>query len=176
MNLKLIMDTNNFFHFFRSKTFVAVIVTLLALAVLVMAFGLGAFIGYRKANFSFRWGENYHQNFGGPRQGFFNNFARDFSGRDFIEGHGIFGEIIKIDGQALIIRGRENVERAVLVKSGTSIRQPRGLTELKDLKVGDYVTIIGEPSDSGQIEAEFIRVMIAPAKGSILPTPPLRLK
>jgi hypothetical protein len=167
------MDTDNILKFFRSKAFVIVIIALFGLALLAGAFGLGIFVGYRKATFSYRWGENYHLNFGGPRGGFFQNF-QDLGGRDFIGAHGVFGQIIKIDDQTLVIKGQDNVERVVLVKSDTSIRRLGENIKLGDLKTNEYITVIGEPNDSGQIEAKFIRVMPLPSPSAPMPRPRMR--
>ena len=35
--------------------------------IILLIFQAGIFIGYRKAAFSYRWGENHYQTFGGPR-------------------------------------------------------------------------------------------------------------
>lgn len=152
------MDTKKILQFLKSRTFIAIIATLFGLALLAGVFGLGVFVGYRKATFSYRWGENYHLNFGGPRGGFFQNF-QDLGGRDFIGGHGMFGRIIKIDSSALVVKGSDNVERIILIKEDASITHPGGTAKLSDLKVNDDIVVIGEPNDQGQIEAKFIRIM-----------------
>ncbi len=167
------MDTNNFLNFIKSKTFVVIIVVLFGLALLVGAFTLGAAVGYRKARFSYAWGENYSRNFGGPREGFMGNFAKDFSGGDLIDAHGTFGQVIKIDpstgstgspqadsGQAatLVIKGPDNVEKSVLIKNDTTIQRLRETIKPGDLKINDNVVVIGDPNNLGQIEAKFIRV------------------
>ena len=69
------MDFNKFF---RSKTFKMVLLAIAALVVLLFVFKTGVFVGYRKAEYSYRWGENYHRNFAGPREGFFGDFRRGF--------------------------------------------------------------------------------------------------
>lgn len=168
----MVIDTNNFLNFIKSKTFVTIIVVLFGLALLAGVFTLGAAIGYRKARFSYAWGENYNRNFGGPREGFMGNFARDFSGRDLIDAHGTFGQIMKIDpstgsGQAatLVIKGPDNVEKSVLIKDDTTIQRLRETIKSGDLKINDNVVVIGNPNNSGQIEAKFIRVM------PFMPTP-----
>lgn len=168
------MDTKKILQFLKSRTFITIIAVLFGLALLAGAFGFGVFVGYRKANFSYRWGENYHLNFGGPRDGFFQNF-RDLGGGDFIGGHGVFGQIIKIDGQTLVIKGQDNVERVVLVKSDTSIRRLGEDIKLDNLKTNEFVTIIGDPNDQGQIEAKFIRVMPYPSPFPSSPLPPRHL-
>ncbi len=170
------MNTDDVLRFFRSRTFVIIIITLFGFALLVGAFAVGAFVGYKKAAFSYRWGENYHLNFGGPRGGFLRQLE-DFGGGDFIEGHGTFGQIIKINGSTLIIEGRDKVEKIILVKDDTEIRELRSTLKIDGLKINDYVVIIGEPNGSGQIEAKFIRVMPVPLMGgpdlpTSKPTPP----
>jgi hypothetical protein len=122
-----------------------------------LIFKTGMFVGAMKANFSYRWAESYHKNFAGPRAGFFGDWRIPPFG-DFIESHGTFGEIIKIDGNTLVVKGRENIEKIVLVGEKTIIKS--GLKDIKisDLKVGDMMVIIGSPNEQGQIEAKLIRV------------------
>ncbi len=164
------MNADDVLRFFRSRVFVIIIIILFGFALLIGAFTIGAFVGYKKAAFSYRWGENYHLNFGGPRGGFLRQLE-DFGGGDFIEGHGTFGQIIKINGSTLIIEGRDKVEKIISVKDGTEIRELRNTLKIDDLKINDYVVVIGEPNDSGQIEAKFIRIMPAPImSGPDLPT------
>lgn len=156
----------NFKNFWQSTLFKGLILGISIFAILLifllLIFKLGMLVGFRKAGFSYKWGENYHRNFAGPRGGFFG----DSFGKDFIEAYGTFGQIIKIDGSTLIVKGRENVEKIVLVKENTTIKHLRETIKLSDLKVDDYIVVIGEPNDKGQIEAKFIRVMPPPPKKS----------
>ncbi len=169
------MDANDFLNFIKSRTFVVIIVILFSLALLVGVFTLGAAVGYRKARFSYAWGENYSRNFGGPREGFMGNFAKDFSGRDLIDAHGTFGQILKTDSSALIIKGPDNVEKSVLIKDDTTIQRLRETIKPGDLKINDNVVVIGDPNNSGQIEAKFIRVMpFMPTPSMPMPGPKMR--
>ena len=145
------MDLNKFF---QSKTFKTVLCVIGGLIVLLLVFGAGAFVGFKKASFSYQWGENYHRNFAGPRGG----FLGDFEGKDFIEAHGIVGQIIKIDGSTLIVKGKDGVEKIVLVSDKTGINNRRETVKVSDLKVDDQVVIIGSPNEQGQIEAKLIRL------------------
>jgi len=140
-----------------------IIIGLAIFVVVVLIFGAGVFIGGMKARFSYRWAEEYHKNFAGPKAGFFGDWRMPPFG-DFIEGHGTFGEIIKIEGNNLIVKGRENIEKIVLVNEKIVIKS--GLKDIKisDLKVGDLIVIIGSPNEEGQIEAKLIRVF--PSKTS----------
>jgi len=152
------MDINKIL---QSKKFKIAMGIIGAFIALFLAFGVGTIVGFKKANFSFRWGENYHRNFGGPRGGFFG----EINGRDFIDAHGVFGQIIKIDNAtstpSLIIKGRDNVEKIVLIKDNTVINGPKNNLKPTDLRINDYIVIIGDPNDAGQIEAKLIRLMPA---------------
>jgi hypothetical protein len=86
----------------------------------------------------------------------------DFRGRDYIDAHGVFGQILKVDGSVVSIKGRDGVEKSVLVNSATSIKLFRDDIKVSDLKVDDFVSIIGEPNAAGQIVAKFMRVMPPP--------------
>ena len=146
------MQTNNFWG---SKTLGIVILSGTGVVILVFVFGLGVFVGTKRADFSFKWAEAYHQNFGGPQGG----FLGDPTGREFTDANGVFGQIIKIDSQTLTIKGRDSVEKIVLVNDKTTISFQRQNKKLADLKIGENVVVIGEPNNNGQIEAELIRII-----------------
>jgi hypothetical protein len=143
-----------------------IIVGLLAIVVIVLVFGLGVFVGEKKAKFSYLWAENYHRMFAGPKAGFLGNLRMPpFPHFDeFIEGHGTFGEIIKIEGSNLVVKGRGNVEKVIVVTEKTVIKSGKKDIKFSDLKIGDIIVIIGSPNDKGQIEAKLIRVF--PPKSS----------
>jgi len=63
----------------------------------------------------------------------------------------------------LIIRGGDNVEKAVLIEKDTVIRHFMETIKSSELKVDDFIVIIGEPDEEGRIEAKFIRIMPEPA-------------
>lgn len=141
--------------FFQSKKFQIVTWAVAGIMVLLLTFHAGMIVGYKKAGFSYRWGESYHRNFGGPRQG----FASNFFAKDFIESHGTFGQIIKIDGSTLVVKGRGDAEKIIVVSSDTAIRSGGDSASLADVKVNDYIVAIGQPNAQAQIEARFIRIM-----------------
>lgn len=140
--------------FFQSKKFIWLVGGILAAIVLLLVYQLGMYVGYRKAAFTFRWGDNYHRVFGGPKEG----FLRDFGGRDLINGHGMAGEILSINGQSLVVRGPDNVEKAVSVSDTMVVRKGWQTLKFSDLKVGDRIVAIGTPKDDGSVTANFIRV------------------
>ena len=142
--------------FFKARLFKIVVIGLAGLAVLLLVFKVGMVVGMHKAGFSSRWGENYERNFGGPRHG---SFMRGWGDRDMMRAHGVFGQILKIDGIMLVIKDRDNAEKIVLLKDDTTITRFRDTIKSTDLKVDDNIVVIGQPNESGQIEAKFIRVM-----------------
>ncbi|MDD3284750.1 MAG: hypothetical protein PHZ07_04105 [Patescibacteria group bacterium] len=148
---------------FQSKTFKFVTLGIFVFIILLLVFRLGVMVGFQKANFSYQWGENYHKNFAGPRGGFMNDLEReDFVNRDFIDSHGTVGEIIKIDGENIIVKGKDNVEKIVITKNNSSIVRFKDTIKISDLKVGDIIVVIGDANDKGQIEANLIRTMPKP--------------
>ena len=149
------MDFNKYL---QSKTFKIALVAIGAAMVLLFVFKIGVFVGYQKAQYSYRWGESYHRNFAGPRDGFFGDFKRGFGDKDFINAHGTFGSIIKIDDSTIVIKGKNDVEKMVLISDKTTVNNRREAVRPSDLKIDDQIVVIGSPSEQGQIEAKLIRV------------------
>ncbi len=135
-----------------------IIIGLLAVVVILLVFGLGVLIGERKAKFSYRWAEQYHKMFAGPRQGFFEDW-RSFPRGEFIEAHGTFGEIIEMKENEFVIKGRGDVEKVILITDKTVIQKGREKVKKDDLKIGNFVVVIGSPNEEGKIEAKMIRII-----------------
>jgi hypothetical protein len=151
---------------FESKTFKWLLVGLAALVVLLLVFKLGEFVGMRKANFSYRWSENYHRMFGGPSGG----FLQDFGGRDFIPGNGAVGTVMKIDGNSIIVKSPDGVEKTVAITSQTTIRRGSEVIKISEIAINNQIVVIGSPQNNGTVEAKFIRVIDPSAQP--LPPPP----
>jgi hypothetical protein len=144
---------------------------LLGFMLLTFTFKVGEMVGARKADFSYRWSDNYHKNFGGPKQG----FMKGFGDRDFIEANGVVGQIIKIASSTIAISGRGNIEKIVSVTASTTINSLNETIQIRDLKVDDMVVVIGEPNSQGQISAKLIRVMPKPPTGMRFEAMPKRI-
>lgn len=150
--------------FFKSKIFSGILIGLsVAIAALIL-FNLGMFVGYQKANFSYRWSENYHRNFAGPRDG----FMEEMKGPDFIDSHGVVGQIIKIENDSLVLKGRDNIEKVISLSAETAIQRLRQSIKTTDLQINDLIVVIGDPDNSGKITAKLIRVL-PPPPGSFPP-------
>lgn len=154
--------------FFQSKAFGGLIFGIAAFAILLLVFKVGTIVGVRKADFSCRWSDNYQRNFGGPR----GRMPAGFGDRDFIGASGTDGQIIKVDASTIIIKSRENIEKIVLIDDKTVIQRLRETIKPADLKVDENVVVIGEPNNSGQIEAKFIRVLPDMPMGPVLNVSP----
>lgn len=125
---------------------------------LVATFQVGVFIGERKATFAYRWSENYHRIFAGPQHGFFNNFQGPMP----MDAHGVFGSVLKVDGDTMLIEGKDDTEESVVVSTSTVIRHGSDTIPLNDVTTNNQVTVIGTPNDDGQIMAQFIRIFDHP--------------
>ena len=159
------MDTKKIF---QSKKFKIALLGIACLIVALLIFQAGIFVGYRKASFSYEWGQNYPRIFGGRPGGFLN----EFGDRGYINGHGIVGQIIKIDGSIIVIKGNDNAEKTIIVSDSTAIQSGRQSVKINDLKTDDFIVAIGSPNNSGQIEAKLIRLMpLPPNKASANPFP-----
>ena len=143
--------------FFQSKVVRTVAWIIFGMVVLLVVFQLGVWVGFRKANFSFRWAENYHRTFGGPRGGFFGIFT----GGQFLSGHGVAGTVAKVDNSSLVVTGSDGVESLVKISTATLIRQGGATITLSGIQPGDSVVVIGTPADDGTIDAKIIRVFNA---------------
>ncbi len=119
--------------------------------VLIIVFAAGFFAGMEKTRFSYRWGENYLRNFAPER--------RFFSDRSYINPHGSAGQIIKIDGNNLVVKSLEGVEKNIIIANDTVIMEGRQQIKVTDLKINDNIVAIGSPNDQGQVQAKLIRVM-----------------
>lgn len=136
-----------------------------ALVLALLIFAAGVAVGFKKARFSYSFGENYERNFMGSRMGRggfgpggMMGFARGFEGRDFRNAHGLAGEIISISDNNIVMKDRDNKENTVQVSDKTVINRFRDTIKLSDLKNGDQIVVMGRPGDNGVINAELIRV------------------
>ncbi len=148
------MNTN----FFQSKNFKKILYGVaIAIAVLVI-FQAGMFVGYRKANFSYSWGDNYYRTFGERGEhmmGFLHN-------RDFTNSSGAIGKIVKIDLPTLMVENKDGIEKAILITDDTVIKKLRETVKPEELKIDDFVIVIGSPNDKAQVEAKIMRIMPNP--------------
>ena len=132
-----------------------IIVGVLCFMVIVFVFGVGVFVGQARAEFSFRWAQAYHKNFGGPQMGIFSNFPN----RDFTNAHGVFGQVIGLGVNSMIVKGQNGMETMVVISLKTFLVHDSAKITLQDIAIGDNVVIVGSPDNQGRVSAELIRVL-----------------
>jgi len=153
----------------KSAYFKWTLIVLAAMIVVMGSFRAGMHVGFKKANFAYRWDENYPRNFGGPRPGMMmgvndrpswkgQNFKPFNDGRFMMNPHGTNGLIVKVATGTIAIKGSDNIEKTVLLTKETSVVAERQNVTVNDLKSGDEVMVLGDPNEQGQINAKFIRV------------------
>jgi len=147
--------------FFRSKLFKKILYGVGGAVLALLVFQAGIFVGYRKAAFSYRWGDSYYHAFGRSRRDFHGMFPRE----DFLDAHGVAGKILKIALPTLVIEGKDTIEKVVVVRDDTLIRRFRDTLHPSDLKPDDFVVVIGSPNQEAQIEAKLIRLIPVPFEG-----------
>jgi hypothetical protein len=136
------------------------IIVILCGVIVMTIFVTGVLVGQEKARYSFAWVENYQKNFAGPVP--MQEISGTMQSNQVISGHGIFGQVLKVDGETLVVKGQDNMEKTVNVSDDTPIVKNRSKAKHSELKVGSNVVIIGEPDDDGQVEAKFIRILPKP--------------
>lgn len=126
----------------------------IAVAVLVVVFCTGIVVGIEKTRFSYGMGESRYQAFAGP-PGFFVD-------KNYENGHGLAGTILKISGETILVKNPQGLEKVIEVTNRTLIKKGRQDISTKDLKNNDGIIVIGSPGPEGEIEATLIRVMMLP--------------
>ncbi len=142
-----------------SKTIRGVVIGLVVLIIVLGILQAGIAIGYRQARFAGQFGMNFEKNFIGGRRG----MDTVFFNRELPGGHGTIGEIIGMNLPLIIVTGPDKLEKTIRIGTSTLVRHYHDEIRSSDLKVGDFVVILGNPNDSGQIEARLIRIMPLPA-------------
>jgi hypothetical protein len=147
----------------KSKTVRGVLIGLGVAVLVLVIFQAGMVAGYHKAKFGARFGDNFERNFVRNRGG---DFSKRFPAQGMPGGHGAVGEIVSITLPHIVVAGPDNLEKTVLVGTSTLVREFRDEITADKLKVGNFVVVLGNPNDEGQVDAKLIRIM---------PTPPDRV-
>ena len=74
----------------------------------------------------------------------------------------VMGNITKVDGMNLMVKGADGKEIMVMMDAKTKITQGTTKVDVKTLKVGDRVVASG-PESQGMISAETVKLGAAPA-------------
>jgi hypothetical protein len=74
----------------------------------------------------------------------------------------VMGNITKVDGMNLMVKGADGKEIMVMMDAKTKVTQGTKKVDVKTLKVGDRVVASG-PEAQGMISAETVKLGAAPA-------------
>lgn len=150
---------NNIKNFAESKNFKKLIYAIGIVFIIFLIFQLGMIAGFKKASFSNDWGNNYERNFGPMRQA--PPFVRD-NLKDLPNAHGAIGKIIKIEFPNIVVLDKDQTEKVVVIKDDTNILERKDKVTQDSLIVDQFIIVIGNPNDQGQIEAKLIRIIPSP--------------
>ena len=146
-------------HIVRSHKFKILIYVVIGILVLLFAFQAGVSIGFEKASFYNKIGENYlHQinkNQNGPI---------GIPPGNFESAHGAVGKIIDLKLPLVVIEDQSSIEKTIQISSTTQIRDADGDETVSNLKVDDYVVVFGSPASSTDpiLVAKLIRILPSP--------------
>lgn len=142
----------------RSSLLTRIIIILGALLIVLIIFGAGMAVGYRKAQFTSDWGNHYTDMFGGMRSPFaINPDADEISSAD-----GAAGKVVAVNLPTVAVKGPNEVEKVIVIGPATVIRQFRDPATTTDIHIGDTLIGIGEPDSQGRIVATFVRLIPPP--------------
>ncbi len=147
--------------YIKSASFKGILIGLcIAIAALII-FQAGITVGERRSTFARHFGDSFERNFRNPRD---DGFARRKlpGGSDMPGGHGAVGEIVSIALPQIIVAGQDKFEKTVVVGGSTEIREFRDTLKADELKVGNFIIVLGSPNDNGEIEAKLIRLLPSP--------------
>ncbi len=131
---------------------------LVVLLVLALVFWAGMTVGYHKAEFSYRFSDNYVKTFG-MRNKLPGAMTGMPSTDDLVGGHGAAGKVVSANLPMLIVIDRDGTEKNIMITSETVVRSARSTTASTTIVADDFVVVIGTPNESGGITAKLIRVM-----------------
>ena len=152
-------------HIHKNK----IVISLLSLIAALIVFQAGVFVGYHKAFSSYSGGDRFYRMMEGEQrpQGPQMGFQAVFDDKDdFLPSHGVTGRIVSVSLPSFIVAAPNNLEKTVLVNDKTITRKFRDTVTSSDIHVNDFVIVLGEPDQSGTIEAKFVRLTPASALSS----------
>lgn len=153
----------------QSKKFKIAVAVVGVILIALVSFAAGIGVGFKKARFSYKFGENYERNFMGNHSsrnswansgpmGMMRERFNDLEGRGFRNAHGIAGTIISLTDNNIVIKDKDNKENTVAITDKTIIKSGQNDIQIGDLKNGELVVVMGNPGDNGVINADLIRV------------------
>ncbi len=154
---------------FHTKPFRAVLWILGTLVILMIVFGSGVAVGYRSGLFASRYGQDYYRNFIGAGHGGMGMFPGGMMPPPIVNQYGVIGTVISVGSSTISMQDPAGNEQSIMLDAATVIREMDATVSASQIREGSHIAVIGEPNDTGQIHARFIRVFLA--SSSILRPP-----
>lgn len=161
------MDTKNIQEGIQSKKFRNSILVLGIFVAALLLFWAGMRVGYMRAGFNYRFGESYYRTYE-PGD---DHRAMGFIPNEVGNAHGVNGKIINIQLPTIVVADIDNTEKIIHISDDSLLRKFRDTIYSKDLRVGDFIIVLGEPGEKAAIEAKFIRVVPPPNSAPVTTTP-----
>lgn len=146
-------------HIVHSHVFKVILCSIVGILVLLFVFQAGVYVGFQKASFYDKIGENYfHEINKGP------GGMMGIPNGDFESTHGAVGKIIELKLPLAVIEDQSSIEKTIQIASSTSIKDADGDETVSNLKIDDYVVVFGSPASSTDpiLIAKLIRVLPPP--------------
>jgi hypothetical protein len=137
-----------------SPSFKKGIVAVGAVLVLLIIFQAGVYVGARKASFEEHEGNAYFRAIGGEPGPF----------GKAISAEGAAGKVLSVALPTFVVADRDNTEKVIAVGDGSDIRIFHDATSSGAIAPGQFVIVIGEPDENGEIHASFIRILPPPGQ------------
>ena len=163
-NMEHQVEKNDFLKPPKTKT---LLWTLCCILAVLIAFGLGLVVGYRRAIFASDFGEHYYRNMLGDPEG---QPVVGAMGYGPLTMHGVTGEVVDVATDTIVVRGSNGSEESVLIVSGTPIRDMNENISEQEIAPNDQIVVLGDPDQDGVVEARFVRIFNA--SSSPLPMAP----
>lgn len=153
-------------EYIQSKTARRILMGIGVLIVVLFVFEAGIWVGYRRGTFTCKLSDNYFRIFG-EEQGEHMGLRGQILRGEMPGGHGATGKIVNVNLPMLVVADANRIEKSVHINEDTLIKRINETITASDLKTDDFIIVMGNPNDQGQIEARLIRVLPAP------PGPPM---
>lgn len=143
---------------FNSNKVRALLIIVGGLIVALFIFQAGMIVGFHKARFDMRSGNEYYRAFDKKQK----MSPWNISPKEFSGGHGVVGKVIKTEYPRIVVADRENVEKVVVIASSTEVRKFRDKIDPHMIQPDDFTVILGNPNEQGEVSAKFIRILPPP--------------
>ena len=146
----------------KSRTFRGILLGIVIAVIALLIFQVGVFVGETKATFSYGLGDNYYRAFEGRGVGSDTPPTGGHLDGTMPGAFGATGKVVAVDLPNIVIASSDDVEKTVTVATDTIVRQYQNTVTSNDITVDEYVVVIGEPEQDGDIDAKLIRIVPPP--------------